>query len=262
MQYGGAQLYGAVKEYMDEHPGTPVLVTPAWANGPDILARFFSSDPLPFQLGNIESYMNQYIPIDEKMVFVMTPDEYQRANSSGKFTDIRIEQTLPYPNGMPGFYFVRMRYMDNILEILEADRQARRQLRSAEVSLDGRPVSVRHSMLDMGQIQEIFDGNTHTLARTLEANPFIIELTFPGPRPLSGLTMIIGDTRVQVLARLYPSLDSPPVEFTFELEGSVQQPMVSKDFDQVYLTQVLYLEITDMQQSEPGHVHLWELIFR
>ena len=50
------------------------------------------------------------------------PNELEKVLSSGKFEEVRIEQTLEYPNGEPGFYFIRLRYVENIDAILDAER--------------------------------------------------------------------------------------------------------------------------------------------
>ena len=56
-------------------------------------------------------------------------------------------------------------------------------------SSTGRPVSVLHSKFDVGQLQDLFDGDPFTLVRTVVDNPFVIDLTFPEPRPLTGVTL-------------------------------------------------------------------------
>ncbi|MCX8025099.1 MAG: glycosyltransferase family 39 protein, partial [Thermanaerothrix sp.] len=163
MQYGAQQVFAAVQDYLQAHPGTKILVSPTWANGTDVLARFFAGDPLPFELGNIDGFMNEYRPELDTLVLVMTPDEYERARNSPKFTDLRVEQILPYPDGQPGFYFVRLRYVDDIEAILEAERQQRRLLVEGQMTLpDGRQVQVAYSYLDMGEIQHAFDGDPTT----------------------------------------------------------------------------------------------------
>jgi hypothetical protein len=79
---------------------------------------------------------------------------------------------------------------------------------------------------------------------------------------LGGLSLIIGDTEVRVLARLYPALGADPIEYVDTLKGSVQNQEVAVDFGQSHLVQVLHLEVTDLRQGEPGHVHIWEIYFR
>lgn len=262
MQYGAAQLFGASRQYLEENPAAQLVVSPSWANSADVLARFFLGDPLPVRIGSIEDYMVQHLSLEDDKVFVMTPQEYEQVTTSGKFTAIRVERTLPYPDGRPGFYFVSLRYVDNVDEILAAEREARRQLREDEVVLDGQLVQVRYSMLDMGQIGDLWDGSSYSVARTFEANPFRIEMDFPTARSLSGLSMVVGDTDVRITARLFSSQDAQPVEFVAELSGSVQNPWVTFDFSEAFLAERLQLEVQDLLQGEPGHVHIWEIEFR
>jgi hypothetical protein len=96
----------------------------------------------------------------------------------------------------------------------------------------------------------------------MEANPFILELTFPEARQISGFTMVIGDTELSVRVLLYTPGSSEPVTFTFKLDGSRQNPQGSVKFPQSSQVSVLYIEIKDLRQGEPGNVHLWELILK
>lgn len=262
MQYGAAQVYSAAQAYADSHPDQRVIVTPVWANGPDILARFFLPAGSPVELGSIDAYTQRYQPIDASTVFVMTPGEYEMVQTSGKFTDIKIKEILPYPNGQPGFYFVQLRYVENIQAILEAERQARRQLQQGEVIIAGQAVQARYPALDMGQIAEMFDGNKNTLVRTLEANPFVVELTFSEPHSMGGGSLFIGDTEVKVKLQLYTDAGQPPIEFEFRLDGSVQTPQVSFELPQRYAVTFVHMEITDLRQGDPGNVHIWDFQFR
>jgi 4-amino-4-deoxy-L-arabinose transferase-like glycosyltransferase len=262
MQYGATQVFQAVKETLKDQPGVKIIFSPNWANGTDVVARFFLTDPLPIQTGSIQGYMFEHLPLDASSLFVMTPDEYQTAITSGKFTDIQIEQILPYPNEQPGFYFARLRYVDNIDQILAAERDARKQLQEADILVDGQPVKILYSLLDMGDIQSAWDGNLDTVARTLEANPFVMELTFPTSRPISGLSIKIGATQARVTARLYTEPGAQPVEYSSVLTGSVEEPTATMVFGAATPAQVLRLEINDLHQSEPGNVHVWEIMLK
>jgi hypothetical protein len=262
MQYGATQVFQTIKETLQEQPGVKIIFSPNWANGTDVVARFFLPDPLPIQIASIEGYLIEHLLLHANNLFIMTPEEYQTAITGGKFTDIQVERILPYPNDQPGFYFVRLRYADRIDQILAAEREARKQLQEAEITIDGQPVKTRYSLLDMGEIQNVFDGNPETVARTFEANPFVIELTFPEPRSLSGLSIKIGSTEARVIARLYDDPGAQPVEYSAVLTGTVEQPTASMDFGTTTPAQVLCLEINDLHQSEPGHVHVWEITLR
>ncbi len=259
MQYGAQQVFSAIKDYLKEKPGTAIVFSPNWANGADVLARFFLPDPLPIQIGSIDGYLYQHLSLNMSTLFVMTPEEYDQAQTSGKFKQIEIEKTLPYPNGQPGFYFAHLEYADNIDDILATEKEARRALQETELKIDDQLVKARFSMLDLGQLADMFDGNPDTLARTLEANPLVIELTFPEPRSISGLSIKLGSTEARLTAQLYSDPEIRPVEFVQDLSGNVDNPEATMNFDQAVQTKVLHLEIQDLHQDEPGHVHIWEI---
>jgi hypothetical protein len=100
------------------------------------------------------------------------------------------------------------------------------------------------------------------VTRTFEANPYIIEMTFPSQRELNGLSLNVGDTQVKVLAKVYSEEGAEPEVYELELEGSVSHPEVSLNFARPLPVKVLYLEVTDLRQSEPAHVHIWEMYLR
>lgn len=262
MQYGARQLFGAVKEYLKEHPDVNMIVSPSWTNGADAVADFFLPKGAPVRLGSIEGYLYQHLPLDENTVFVMIPSEMEKVLSTAKFKDVHIEKTLPYPNGKPGFFFVRLEYADNIDDLLAQEQEARRVLQEGTVTIDGQDVAVRYSMLDMGNIQNVFDGDPTSLVRTLEANPFVIELTFPELRAISGLTAIIGSANVQITAQLYSQPDAQPSVFQITYQGSVAAPQATLDFGQTVLAQKVRLEIKEPGISEPSHIHVWEIKFK
>ncbi len=262
VQYGARQLFAAVQEHLERNPGTKMIVSPSWANGTDVLARFFLSDPLPIQLGSIEGYLFQHLPIDENTLFVMTPEEYQTATTSGKFTDIRVEQTLPYPDGRAGFYFVRLHYVENIDQILAAEREARRRLLEDVVQIDGQSVLVKYPHLDMGEIDNAFDGDERSLIRTLEANPMVIELTFPQARTLSGLTARVGGTATRLTVTLTVAGADQLVVYSAEA-GSVPEPrQMDIAFDSPFPVRQLRIEVLNVNDGEPAHVHLWDIWLR
>ncbi|MEJ2726021.1 MAG: glycosyltransferase family 39 protein, partial [Deltaproteobacteria bacterium] len=211
MQYGAKQIFKAVQDYISEHPNEQILFSPNWANGTDVVARFMLPNDLPVRIESIDGFLINHLPLDDQMVFVMTPEEYNTIISCGKFTNVRVAKSIPYPNGKTGFYFVRMQYIPNIDEIMAVEKEIRSQLQEDELDLDNQRVKVRYSLLDMGEVGNLFDGDPDTLGRTFEANPFVVELTFPEPRLISGLSMVIGSTQDRVTVKLYTSPEDPPV---------------------------------------------------
>ena len=265
MQYGASSVFSKVQDTLKSSPGTEIVLSPSWANGTDMLARFFLSDPLPIDLGSIDGYLFQRLALDDNTLFIITPDEYEQAVSSGKFSMVRVEDTLAYPNGRTGFYFARLRYSDDINEIMAAERESRRQLIMAEVIIDGQAVQVQYPHMDMGEIEHIFDGDIYTLIRTLEANPLVLKLNFPEPRQMNGLTARVGGTPTRLTVRAYQKTangDSEPVEFN-DWAGDWPEPReMSIDFDAQVPIDYLEIEVENSRDQEPAHVHLWEVWLR
>ncbi len=264
MQYGAFQIFDIIKQYRREHPETKIMFSPSWANGTDVVARFFMNDPLPFEMQSINGFIIQPRPLDDNTLFIMLKEEYELALSSGKFADIRIEKTVPYPDGTPGFYFVRLRYADNADELFAAEKAFRAILPESTIKINGEDVHVRHTFLDAGDqqnlaIQHVFDNDPYTPAKTFEDNPFIIELTFPSPRRMSGFSIIVGSTKVTVTLKCYSAPGVQPVIYEFEGQGTVEKPELSFDLAEPITMQVLYLEMLDVYAGSPTMDHIWEL---
>ena len=262
LQYGTSQVFPAVEQYLHDNPGIRVVISPTWANGTDLLARFMLPESLPVELGSITGYMDQHKSLDQNTLFVLPPDEYRAAVESGKFTGIQVVHTLYYPDGRPGFYFLKLRYVADIDRILAAESEQRHQMQTDEITLDGQTILVRHSPYDMGSIDSLFDQNNTSVTRTLDANPYILELTFPEPRTISGLSAIIGSAELEITALRYAAPNGEPDQQIARFKGSVERPEVTWDFDRPIDTRILRLEFRDIHQTEPAHVHVWELKLR
>ena len=131
MQYGAFQIFDAIKQYKQANPDTKIIFTQYWANGSDVLAYFFMGNPLPIEIGSVLDLMDNKLPLDDTMVFVTTPQEYQAIVDNQKFTDLRTEKMVPYPDGTPGFYFIRMRYVNNMDSIFAAKVAARHAIQQS-----------------------------------------------------------------------------------------------------------------------------------
>lgn len=261
MQWGARQITLAVDQFLQAHPQTHLIFSPAWANGTDTVLRFFYSDKLPFDVGSIEGYLNQHLPLDDHTEFVMIPEEYQRASQSPKFTDLQVDQVLNYPNGQPGFYFIRLHYVKNIDTIFEAEREERRKLVEGQVSIGGQPAEVKYSYLDMGPIEKAFDNDPNTLIRSLEANPLQVQVTFEQSRPIQSISVRIGGNASQVTIRL---LDSTGGELLAESQRVTDEPnprTLVFPLERSYLAGQVWVIIQSLNDSEPAHVHLWEITF-
>jgi hypothetical protein len=262
MQYGARQLFAEVGDYLQEHPEAKLVVSPAWANGTDVVARFFFNDPLPFEMGSISGYIEEYRPIHEENVFVLTPEEVEQVVQSEKFVSLEFERTLQYPNGLDGFFFTRLRYIDNIEQIMAEEREQRRSLASEMVTLpDGEQALARFSILDMGSIQHAFDDNPATLIRSLEANPLRVILEYQQPRPVSEATVRVGGVPTLVDVLLYSDGVQQRI-FTAEVPESPTPRDVVLDFNETITVDEIEVRVRSVRDGEPAHVHLWEISFR
>lgn len=266
MQYGAFQMFDIVAEYQKEHPDTKIIFSPSWANGTDVIARFFMDDPDSISLGSIEAYVRQKLALDDSTLFIMIPSEYEFAMQNDRFSDIRVERVVPFPDGTPGFYFVRLRYSQKAEDIFAAERSARNVLQETSVKIDGQDVKVRFSYLESGTQAEsmalVFDGNPYTLAKTYESNPFLVDLTFPSNRKINGFSIIIGATNVRITLKGYADSESQPVTYTFEGTGTVESPELSFDLSEPLNVERLNFEVLLPSVLPPTNVHIWEITFR
>lgn len=265
MQYGAFQVYDEMQKYLAAHPEARIIFSPDWANGTDVVTRFFLGEPSPIAVGSVRGHLTQKLPLDDNTLFVATPQDFDLIVNSNKFTDVRVEQIIQYPNGAPGFYFVRLRYVPNIDAIFAAERAERLILRESQVQIDGEATQVRHTYLESADqakaIQLVFDHDPFTVAKTFDINPFVIEATFPQPRTVTGFSVIIGSATVRVTLSAFP-VSGAPVSYTFDGQGSEAAPELSFELPEPLKAQVIQLEILDPNASDQGRIHLWEWTLR
>lgn len=266
MQYGAKQLFvEAVPEDLRKDPDTRIMMTSTWANGADTFIRFFlpKEQAARVQMLNIDYYLMARRDLNSDIVLVMTPSEYQRAQASGKFKSIDVERVVPYPDGSPGFYFARLAYADNFDEVLAQERAARSQPVAAQAVIDGESVQVLHSQLDMGLAPNLFDGDTFTLVRGLEANPLVFEFTFPQPRRITGLGADFASMDFALTVKLYADPAGEPSVYTETYRGLPPDPHVEMVFDGApeQVTK-MRLEILQLNPGNEVHIHVRELKFK
>lgn len=258
MQYGARQMYARVRQYLQQHPDTNFFISPNWTNGANVVARFFLWDPLPVELGGIDGYTDTLQDDIHERVFVLPPEEYQTVIESGKFKEVRILDTIPYPDGNPGFYFLQLEYSDEIGQMLLDESELRQQLQHTSILIGNEIVDVKHSYLDLGVILQLFDGNIFGPTRTASSNPYVVELSYPSRHRFSSLRLVIGSAFVFVTVEIdQGSRDA--VVYSQSFTGSVDQPQVILEFDPVVATQKVHIEVLDLNHDEPANVHLWEL---
>ena len=71
--------------------------------------------------------------------------------------------------------------------------------------MDGHLVEVSHSKWDGGQTSDLFDTNKDSLARTEKADPAVVEIHLPEPRPLKGVSVTTGGMDVALTVVVQPA---------------------------------------------------------
>lgn len=263
MQYGANQLFNLIKEELRDNPQTDFLLTSTWANGADILARYFFDDPLPFQMGNIDGYIREYKPIGEQTVLIMTAEEMNTMTESGKFEVLDSRMALAYPDGTPGFYFTRLKYVAGIEEIFALEKAEREKLKRESIEIQGSGmVDVEHSILDMGEILHVFDHDQATFIRTWDANPLRLVIRFKEPRRLEYLELRVGGEPTRVEVDLQPVKGKGTETLSVLLEAVADPRFVSLPVpNPETLVAALEVRVFNLNHEGPAHVQLWELRF-
>lgn len=262
MQWGAKQIFGEIQKISTGQPGTSISLSPSWANGTDAIAQFFFDDPMPFQIESIEGYFDRRRTLDKSRVFIMIPEEYKKVLNSPKFTGIQVDQIMLFPNGQPGFYFVRLEYAPNIDALLEEESAKRRILQEERITIDGQPAVVKYSYLDMGPVDKIFDGDERSLIRTFEANPFKLEVIFNQPRILHMLSVRIGGTATDFSYKLLDAKENLLSAGELSVKEEPNPRWLEFPIDPPQTAEQVIIEVKNRNDKEPAHVHLWEVKFK
>ncbi len=263
MQWGAEQVFQTIPTLLKESPQTQVLLTPTWANGTDVFLDYFMPHEPRVRFQNVESFIAQKQPLDDNMLLMMTPEELRKARASNKFQRIQVERMIPYPDGSEGFYFVRLAYVDNVDALFAADQAARLQPVTDVISLDGENVTVTHLQFEAGRIQDLFDGDTFTLVRFIEANPVYFEMTFPSPHHIGGLALDTGTMDYTLTVSLYASENAGPIVYTQTYRNLPSDPHVELPFPNAPETvKKMRIEIQALGLGGQARVHVREIKFK
>lgn len=263
MQYGAQPLFEKINHYLEAYNSIQIVLSPNWANNADFLTIFFLDDSSQIEIASIDAFLIEVKYLAPIHLVILTPQEYEQAQASKKFKTIELVDTVNYPNGEPGFYFLRLAYVDNIRKILAEEEAARQILQEGMMTLpDGTVAQIRYTQLDMGQISQLFDGDAQTFIRTAGINPAVLELTFPEPRPLREVALHIGGEKTQVTAWITTTPEQPPLKIIQIVDGREPPPEKVINFGEALLVHTLRLEILMVERTQADHLHLWDLWLR
>ena len=253
-------MFTQVKQLSDEEPDTTIYVSPTWANGTGIVKRFFIPDDLNVRMGNVTGFLEEMGDLNSQLLFVLPEPEYNDIVDNEKLANINIEQIIYYPDGRPGFYFVRMEYAPNAPAIFAAEEEERNRPRVEQLNLSGETVQIQYPYLDMGEITHIFDGDTFTLARVYDSNPAVFTLSYSTPRFLMGLRATTGSMDFQICVRLYSAASEEIGSYCEAYYDQPDDPTVVIQFDHPNSDIVLVeIEIFSLEGETPDKIHVREL---
>lgn len=264
MQYGAKQLFDTISDKLVQEPDSEILLSPTWANGTDVFPQFFLTPAQQerVKLLNIDGFITYKQELSDRQLFIMPEYEYKIAIANDKLVVGPPEQIVPYPDGTPGFYFVRMHYSATADARFAADEAERQKPVVEEITLDGQPVQVSHSLLDIGQLHDLFDNDTHSLARGMEANPLVFELRFPTPRPIASVSIDTASTHFRLKIEAIAAAGGAPRTFDQTYSDMPADPHIDATLpDSADTVRTLRIEITDLDVT-PGqraNIHVREI---
>jgi hypothetical protein len=265
MQYGAAQVFGAIREELAGDPVLRVHMSPDWTNNANALAEFFlEPEQQPrLTMGNMNGWLLIKGELDPAQINVLPADEYERARASTKLVLDPPLRVIPYPDGRPGFYFLRMRYADDIDAQFAADEAAKQRTAEGEVLLDGQTVAVEHSVFDLGNLTDLVDGDPETLVRGASANPLILELRFPEPRRVAGIKLHTSDMDLTLKVIATPAGGGEPRVAETTYRDLTDEPRIDLPLPAGPLElDRLRLEILDLAPQLEQHIHVRDLGLR
>ncbi len=260
MQWGAKQLFQVLRQVRENSPKSPIILTSSWANGTEQFIEFFMPNDKLIQTRTIDAWIENQEPLSRNTIFVMTPEELDTARASGKFQEPQFVWQLDYPNGERGFEIVRMAYVQNIDEIFQAEKQARAKPVTEVIKVNGENTTLTHSQFDSGSAQNMFDGDSYTLARGREANPLLLDIEFPTPRPLSQLRASFGQMSFTITVSLYAPNSDQPVVYSQTDRTNAPIPEVTIDFENPPAeVQRVKIEIEHLDSPGEAKIHVREL---
>ncbi|MEP7355932.1 MAG: hypothetical protein ABI847_01670, partial [Anaerolineales bacterium] len=195
---------------------------------------------------------------------VLPPEEYTQFVNNPKFTGIRVEQVLQYPDGRPGFYFIRLAYSDQAKALFAAERAELLRPISESYTMDGQIVTITHPRFGAGQLKDMLDGDAFTLINAPTINPMVLDFVFSTPRALAGVTLITGSLAdFTVTVAVYPPGGGQPKTYSQHFVALPPDPTTRVNFEPSPTQAArVRVEIHDNVSPEDSvNIHVRELQF-
>lgn len=267
MQYGSRQIFqDTLVPWLQNEPDTLFRISSDWANGPQEFIHFFipADQRNRVMIRGMVSYFYELQPeLDGRTVLVAVNSEYEQMRNDARFDVPPPELVIPYPDGQPGFYFIRPTYTAQAEAIFAAEAQARQQPITETFPFNGEQLGVTYPRLSAGSLQDAFDADAFTLIRGLESNPLYLQVDFPTPRPIHTITLTTGSMNdFSVLAQV-TTADGTVTTYTERFQNSPRDPTVTVALGTGHNQVVrLRVEVTDNLAGKRAQIHIRDLQWR
>lgn len=260
IQWGSNQVFKEAIAYSNEHPDTKVYISGGWIFKADSQQLFFVPKDTPVQLGAPADLADQ-IAQGEDLTFVVTPDEFQKLQSSGIYDSIQVEKVIPYPDGTPGFRFIKLAFTPQKEHDLQEGISKESEPVTTTVQWEGQTLAVTHAPLSAGKIDNLFDGDFGTFIRSLNVNPLWMDYTFPQVTSLTGVQVRVGSEPIAVTVTINGSDPAAKKVFTQDGPQTTDYKEVTVDFGSTQDVKTIEVDVKNKLSDENGLVHIWELAF-
>ncbi len=157
-----------------------------------------------------------------------------------------------------GFYFITLQTVSNIEAIIAAEHEKNRTPIEEQAVYQGIKLKVLHSPFGIGSIENVFDSDSFTLVRSLEANPFLFDIYPEKPIATNSINIQTGTQKLfTVTISLYPVNSSVPVTYKRTFSGLPTDPVISFIFDKgPKISSRIKIELKDDISGEYSEIHV------
>ena len=267
LQWGGEQVFDEVESILRDDPTVSVLIGSDWVNSPQLLADFHLDDDIRDRARTVDvaTFFIRQEELADDTVFVLSTFDLERVVASGKIVlDDPVAEIL-LPDGRVGFTVIPGRYIDDIEAVYAAEREARSALQTVRLELDGVPVDLTLPTLGLGEPAFVLDGDTDTLVRGLEANPFVMELRLDRPVPTNEVVIDSWSTRTRVRVVINDAAGAVIADTTREFEPDDDRAVFVfdvRDGGGAVPASLVRIEMREIGNDGPAAIHVREVSLR
>lgn len=196
IQYGAREVFDWIELHREDFKR--FSVDSSLFNAGEIFLRTYLSEATRSKVQFVDSLRicDQLSELEERTVWIMHSNIVGKIAAMPCIIEMNPIHSIKDPRNVPLFSFNVPRLTSNIQELLEEEQRKRSELviSMIESSYLGR-VSVRHTRLDIGTAQDIFDRSDITVARSAGINPFVIHVPIGTSKPAAA-TLVISNNHV------------------------------------------------------------------